>query len=82
MGDIANIKGSKEPILWKSMRILLDSWGAATLINKSIVKTLKPIQKREQSGPQKLIIYRKCEITFIFPALRKYKQWNCYVVTT
>jgi hypothetical protein len=38
---IATIKGSKDPIIWKSMRILLDSGCAATLINQNFVKTLK-----------------------------------------
>jgi hypothetical protein len=52
---IATIKGSKDPILWKSMRILLDSGCAATLINQDLVNHVKPHKIIEQSVPQKLV---------------------------
>jgi hypothetical protein len=38
------------------MRILHDSGCAATLINQSLVKTLKNTKEKEQSGLQKLVI--------------------------
>jgi hypothetical protein len=57
IGYIAIIKVSKDPILWKSMRILLDSGCAATLINQNLVKTLRIVRKKiELSGLQKLVI--------------------------
>jgi hypothetical protein len=55
IGYKATIMGSKDPIIWKIMRILLDSGCAATLINQNLVKTLKPQKKIELSGLQRLV---------------------------
>ena len=84
IGYIATIKGSKDPIIWKSMRILLDSGCAATLINQNLVKTLKTTKENRTKWTTKagnFSTHRKCEIIFTLPALHKHRQitWNCYV---
>ena len=84
IGYIATIKGSKDPTIWKSMRILLDSGCAATLINQNLVKILKTTKENRTKWTTKagnFSTHRKCEITFTLPALHKHRQitWNCYV---
>jgi hypothetical protein len=67
IGFIATIKGSKDPILWKSMRILLNSGYAATLINQNVEKTFKASKKNRTKSTTKagnFSTHRKCEITF------------------
>ena len=69
---------------WKRMRILLDSGCAATLINQSLIGTLKTTNEKKTKWTTKagkFSTYRKCEITFTFPALHKHREitWNCYV---
>jgi hypothetical protein len=84
IGYIATIKGSKDPILWKSIRILLDSGCAATLFNQNLVKTLNTTKENRTKWTTKagnFSTHRKCEVTFTSPALHKHRQitWNCYV---
>jgi hypothetical protein len=84
IGYIATRKGSKDNIIWKIMRILLDSGCAATLINMNLVKTLKTTKENRTKWTTKagnFSTHRKCEITITLPALHKYRQitWNCYV---
>jgi excinuclease UvrABC helicase subunit UvrB len=84
IGYIATIMGSNNPINWKSMRILLDSGCAATLINQDLVKTLKTTKENRTKWTTKagnFSTHRKCEIIFTLPALHKHRQitWNCYV---
>jgi hypothetical protein len=65
------------------MRILA-SGCVATLINQSIVKTLKTIKEKRTkwtSNAGNSCTHKKFEITFTLPALHKHRQitWNCYV---
>jgi hypothetical protein len=65
IGYIATIKGSKDPIIWKSMRILLDSGCAATLINQNLVKTLRTTKEHTTKWTTKagnFSTHRKCEV--------------------
>jgi hypothetical protein len=84
IGYIATIKGSKDPTILKSMRILLDSSCAASLINQNLVKTLKNTKEDRTKWTTKaghFSTHRKCEIAFTLPALHIHRQitWNCYV---
>jgi hypothetical protein len=77
IGYIATIKDSKDPTIWKSMRILLNSGCAATLINQNLVKTLKTTKEDRTKWTTKagnFSTHRKCEITFTLPALHKHRQ--------
>jgi hypothetical protein len=83
IGYIATIKGNKDLIIWKSMRILLDSGYVATLINQNLVKILKTTKENRTKWTTKagdFSSHRKCEISFTLPAFHKHRQitWNCY----
>jgi hypothetical protein len=84
IGYIATIKGSKDPTIWKSMRILLDSGCAVTQINQNLVKTLKTTKEIWAKWTTKAGNFstdRKCEINFTLQAIHKHWKitWNCYV---
>jgi len=84
IGYLASNKDSKENILWKRMRILLDSGCAATLINQSLIGKLKAIKENKTKWTTKagnFNTHRKCQITFTLPAFHKHRKisWNCYV---
>jgi len=77
IGYIATIKESKDPTIWKSMRILLDSGCATTLIDQNLVKTLKTTKENRTKWTTKAGNFsttKKCEITFTLPALHKHRQ--------
>jgi hypothetical protein len=66
------------------MRILLDSGCAATLINQSLIGTLKATKEKKTKWTTKagqFSTHRKCEITFMLPVLHKHREitWNCYL---
>jgi hypothetical protein len=66
------------------MRILLDSVYAATLINQSLIGTLKATKEKKTKWTTKagqFSTHRKCEITFTLPVFHKHREisWNCYV---
>jgi hypothetical protein len=84
IGYLASNKDSRETILWKRMRILLDSGCAATLINQSLIGKLKAIKEKKTrwtTKAGKFNTHRKCQITFTLPAFHKHREisWNCYV---
>jgi hypothetical protein len=60
IGYKATIKGSKDPIIWKSMRILLDSGCAVTLINQNLVKSLKTTKEHRTKWTTKAGNFSRC----------------------
>jgi hypothetical protein len=63
IGYIATIKGSNDPIIWKSMRILPDSGCAGTLINQNLVKTLKTTKENRTKSTTKAGNFKLTGIT-------------------
>ena len=84
IGYLASTKDTRKTKLWKRMRILLDSGCAATLINQSLIGTLKVTKENKTKWTTKagqFSTHRKCEITFTLPVFHKHREitWNCYV---
>jgi hypothetical protein len=89
IGYLASNKDSRKAKLWERMRILLESGCAVTLINQSLIGTLKYTKEKYTKEKKtkwttktgQFSTHRKCGITFTLSVFHKHREitWNCYV---